>query len=188
MYNKNMQAILPIEVYEALEKNIGHDDAKLVLKSFETAITANIEYTWVMTKDDLLSEMKQEFATKSDLMLVRGEIQLIRTVLSGEINKVDAKIDKVHTELNGKIDKVHTELNSKIDKVHTELNGKIDKVHTELNGKIDMVKTELRAEIKSEIQTVRYEMRLYLLIIIFVIILNNPKAIDLIAKLFGIAK
>jgi uncharacterized protein YfcZ (UPF0381/DUF406 family) len=128
-----MQAILPIEVYEALERNIGHDDAKLVVKSFETAISANIEYTWVLTKDDLLSEMEKKFATKADLNLVE------------------------------------TRLRSEIKEVRSEIK-------------------EVRSELKADIQAVKYEMRLFVLIIIFVIILNNPKSLEVIAKIFGIIK
>jgi len=138
-----MSITLPLETYKALERNLGQDDAAIVLKTFETAISANIEYSWVTTKDDLLSEMKEEFASKADLELVRGEIQLVRTVLIGEINKVDAKIDNVKVELNSKIDKVHTELSGKIDNVKVELIGEISKV----DGKIDKVKAELIGEI-----------------------------------------
>jgi RecB family exonuclease len=154
-----MQAILPIEVYEALERNIGHDDAKLVVKSFETAISANIENTWAVTKDDLLSEMEKKFASKSDLLQVK-------------------------TELNGKIDMVRTE----IQQVKTELNGKIDMVRTELKAEIQQVKTELKAEIQQVKTELSAQLKLYFLILIFVIILTNPNALDLIAKILGLAK
>jgi hypothetical protein len=150
-----MQAILPIEVYEALEKNIGHDDAKIVLKSFETAISANIEYTWMVTKDDLLSEMEKKFATKSDLMLVRAEIQ------------------QVKTELNGRIDSLETELNGRIDSLEARLNGRIDSLEARIDGKIDKLKIELSSQSK-----------LHFIVILFVIFTTNSKALELISKIF----
>ncbi len=75
----------------------------------------------------------------------------------------------------------------------TRLDGKIDTVKSELSGKIDTVKKELEGEIKlvrEEIKTSNVEItsrqRLYFLILLFTMILLNPKAIDLIAKLIGV--
>jgi hypothetical protein len=71
-----MQAILPIEVYEALERGLGKDDAKIVAKSLETTISNNIENKWKTSKDELLSEMKKEFATKADLQLLEARLNV----------------------------------------------------------------------------------------------------------------
>ena len=70
--------------------------------------------------------------------------------VDSKIQKLDAKIDKVHNELNAKIDKVHDELNAKIE----SLDAKIDKVHYELNSKIDKVESEIINEYKSFVDTV----------------------------------
>jgi hypothetical protein len=216
-----MQALLPIEVFEALEKNLGHDDAKIVLKSFETAISANIEYTWVTTKDDLLSEMEKKFATKSDIIVIKLDIMLVKTELAGDINhletKLEGKIDKVKIELAGKIDhletkledkidkvmvelagninNVETKLEGKIDKVKIELEGKIDKVKIELEGKIDKVKIELEGKIdhletriEGKINLLSAQFRLSFYIIIFVIIISNPKALEFISKIYTLVK
>jgi len=69
-----MQAILPIEVYEAFERGLGKIDAKIVVKSIETTISDNIENKWKTSKDELLGEMKKEFASKADLQLVKTEL------------------------------------------------------------------------------------------------------------------
>jgi len=110
-----MQAILPIEVYEAFEKGLGKVDAKIVVKSIETTISYNIENKWSSSKDNLLGEMKKEFASKADLQLVRAEIQQLKTELSAQ-------------------------------------------------------------------------MKLYFLILLFVIILTNPSALEIISKVLGITK
>ncbi|WP_040334332.1 hypothetical protein [Candidatus Magnetobacterium casense] len=103
-----MAVTLPLEVYEALEKSMGSDDAKRVVKAFETTISDVTEYKWKTSKDELLTEMEKRFATKADLALL-----------------------------------------------------------------------ELKLESK---------MRLYFLILIFVIILTNSKALDLLYKFLGIMR
>jgi hypothetical protein len=47
---------------------------------------------------------------------------------------------------------------------------------------------ELRAEMRGEFKSLRLEMKLYFLILIFVVLLTNPRAMDFIARLFGIVK
>jgi hypothetical protein len=59
-------------------------------------------------------------------------------------------------------------------------------IRAEMATKADLA--ELRAELRGEFKSLRLEMKLYFLIMIFVIFLTNPKAIDLIARIFGILK
>jgi hypothetical protein len=61
-----------------------------------------------------------------------------------------------------------------------------DELTKELASKADVLqaKTELRAEIKE----VRSEMKLYFVILLSAIFITNPKAIEVIAKLFGLVK
>ena len=47
---------------------------------------------------------------------------------------------------------------------------------------------EVKAELKSDIATLRAEMRLYFVVLLCVIIITNPKAIELISKVLGILK
>ncbi|MBF0472760.1 MAG: hypothetical protein HQK93_03380 [Nitrospirae bacterium] len=71
-----MQATLPIEVYEALEKSLGKETAKIVVKSIETTITDNIENKWKTSKDELLEEMGKRFSTKADLLLFESRLNV----------------------------------------------------------------------------------------------------------------
>ncbi|KJU85647.1 hypothetical protein MBAV_002158 [Candidatus Magnetobacterium bavaricum] len=70
-----MAVTLPIEVYEALEKTMEHDDAKRVIKAFETTISDLTEYKWKTSKDELLTEMEKRFATKADLALLELKLE-----------------------------------------------------------------------------------------------------------------
>ncbi len=106
-------------------------------------------------------EPRTEFATKLDLEILKGELR-------EDIARLDGKIDTVKGELREDI---------------TRLDGKIDTVKTELNGEIKLV----REEIKTSNVEITSKIRLYFLILIFTMILLNPKAIDLIAKLIGVS-
>ncbi|MBF0337677.1 MAG: hypothetical protein HQL05_07560 [Nitrospirae bacterium] len=72
-----MAVTLPLEVYEALEKSMGSDDAKRVVKAFEATISDITEYKWKTSKDELLTEMEKRFATKADLLLLKADIALL---------------------------------------------------------------------------------------------------------------
>ena len=74
----------------------------------------------------------EHVATKQDLLVMQ------EAMLQSQL-----KTDTRYMELSNKIDRV----DSKVDRIHTDLNGKIDRVHTDLNGKIDRVDSTLRVEI-----------------------------------------
>ena len=57
-------------------------------------------------------------------------------------------------------------------------------IKTELEAKIGKFETEMKGEFKN----IRLEMKLYFLVLAFLIILSNPRALDLISKLLGIVK
>ena len=68
-----------------------------------------------------------------------------------------------------------------------------DELTKELATKADLqlVETRLRSEIqevRSEIKVYHAQTRLYLVVLICVMIITNPKALELIAKIFGIVK
>ncbi|MBF0608792.1 MAG: hypothetical protein SFH39_14705 [Candidatus Magnetobacterium sp. LHC-1] len=64
---------------------MGPDDAKMVVKAFETTISDITEYKWRTSKDELLSEMERRFATKADLALQEA--------------KINARIDKLEFKM-----------------------------------------------------------------------------------------
>ena len=76
-----MGVTLPIDIYEALEKQLGKEDAKKVVKSLEATISENIEHTWVKTKTELVEEMEKKFVTKADFKVFRSEFRLYFIVL-----------------------------------------------------------------------------------------------------------
>jgi len=115
-------AIDTLKIYERLRKaNLGDDAAKEIAEVIKEASDSSS-----VIKTEIKEELSKELSTKSDLLLVE-------TRLSGEIKRLDDKID---------------------------------------NG----------------LKNIRLEMKLYFLLLSFLIILTNPRALDLISKLLGIVK
>ncbi|MBI5141749.1 MAG: hypothetical protein HZA20_06095 [Nitrospirae bacterium] len=70
-----MQATLPLEAFEALEKSLGKEEAKKVVRSIETTITDLTEYRWKSSKDELLDAMRAEFVTRDLLERRNAELR-----------------------------------------------------------------------------------------------------------------
>ncbi|MBF0567602.1 MAG: hypothetical protein HQK95_01925 [Nitrospirae bacterium] len=91
-----------------------------------------------------------------------------------------ADIANLRTELKTDIAK----LDGKIDSVKIALDLKIDNLKTALEGKSDSVKTGLEGNIRD----LGWKQKLYFLILLFAMLLTNPKAMDLLGKLLGPVK
>ena len=72
---------LPLEVYDLLERRLGRDDAMAVAKSIEASLTHIEERSREMAvqrkieaKEELRVELRNELATKEDLLAVRQDL------------------------------------------------------------------------------------------------------------------
>jgi hypothetical protein len=66
-------------------------------------------------------------------------------------------------------------------------------IRAEMSTKADAARLEgeiktSKAELEGQLRSIRLEMKLYFLILLFVILFTNPKTMDLITRLFGIVK
>ena len=105
-----MPVTLPLDVYEALERGLGKDDAKTIVKSLETVISDATDYKWKVTKDELLDAIRKEFVTRE---LFEERINALRTELLGKIETLYEKTEKDKAELLGKIENVRVSLDRK---------------------------------------------------------------------------
>ncbi|MBF0320090.1 MAG: hypothetical protein HQL01_09865 [Nitrospirae bacterium] len=124
-YNKIMSMVLPIEIYDLLEKKVGKEEAREVGKLLTASLDAiekKAEAVALQKKAEIKEELAKELATKADIAEIRGEIK------------------------------------------------------------------ELRAEMKGDNKALRLEQKIVLIVLASIILLTNPKALELIAKLFGLAK
>ena len=56
-----MPVTIPIEAYEELEKGLGKEGAKKVVKALESVISEATEYKWKVSKEEILDAMRKEF-------------------------------------------------------------------------------------------------------------------------------
>ncbi|WP_420264501.1 hypothetical protein [Candidatus Magnetominusculus dajiuhuensis] len=168
-----MPATLPIELYDLLEKKVGREDArevgKLILASFD-AIDKRAETVVVQKKAEIKEELTKELATKEDLARSEGRLNDRITSLEGRLSE---RISSLEGRLNERISSLEGKMNEKISSLEGRLNDRI----TSLEGKMSEKFTDMN-----------WRMKVSLIVIISVILLTNPKSLDLIAKLFGLVK
>ena len=116
-------------------------------------------------------------------------------LLEEKIGKEEAK--KVSSAIVLSLDTIETKANDTAlqkklelkDELTKELATKADlrEVKIELNAKIDKVRSEIQ-EVRSEIKVHHAQIRLYFVVLLCVMIITNPTALELITKIVGIAK
>ncbi|WP_420265596.1 hypothetical protein [Candidatus Magnetominusculus dajiuhuensis] len=163
-----MPTTLPIEMYDLLEKKVGKEDArevgKLILASFDS-IDKRAETVVIQKKAEIKEELTKELATKEDLAKLEGRLNEKVAAVEGRLNEKIAAVKEDLAKLEGR-------LNEKINAVEGRLNERITAVEGRLNERFTAMD---------------WKMRVYFLILLFVMLLNNPKVLDLVAKLFGVA-
>ena len=190
-----MLVTLPIEIYETLEKTIGKEGAKTVIKSIESTISEFTEYKLRTSKDELLDVMRKEFVTKD---FFEERLNVLKAEVSGEIGALYEKTEKDKAELLGKIDALY----EKTEKDKAELLGIMKQDKAELLGKIDALyeKTEKdkaeilgivernKLEVEKEILRIDRKFTVMFVVILFTIIFLNQNALEFIFKLLGVLR
>jgi hypothetical protein len=100
---------IPIEIYDLLERRLGRDDAMAVAKSIEASLTHIEERSREMAvqrkieaKEELRVELRNELATKEDMLAVKEDMLAVRedlTKLEGAMNARFERMDKKFTVL-----------------------------------------------------------------------------------------
>jgi hypothetical protein len=146
-----MLVTLPIEIYETLEKTIGKEGAKTMIKSIESTISEFTEYKWRVSKDELLDVMRKEFVTKD---FFEERLNTLKAEISGEIGALYEKTEKDKAELLGIMKQDKAELLGIMEQDKAELLGRIgalyektEKDKAELLGIMKQDKTELLGKI-----------------------------------------
>jgi ABC-type phosphate transport system auxiliary subunit len=169
-----------IELYQFLEERLGKEEARKVAevieRSFE-AIEKKAEEVALQKKLEIKDELTKELATKADIARLEGEVK-------ADIARLEGEIQTFKADFEGKISSLKTDLEGKIYNLKTDLEGKIYNLKTDLEGKISALKTDL----EGRISVLRMEFRVYFVILIAVIILSSPRAVDLIGKILGVVK
>lgn len=154
-----------VEVYELLKPKVGEQEAKSLLRFIE-------DRTIHLVRD----EIAKGLATRADITDLKEDI----AELKGDIAKVEmftkADIAEIRTEMATKAD--IAELREDIARL--EMATKADIARLEMTTKADIARLEKKA-LAAEWRT-----RIYLMAIGALILLTNPKVLDLLGKLMGL--
>ncbi|MCG6551821.1 MAG: hypothetical protein L7F77_05795 [Candidatus Magnetominusculus sp. LBB02] len=113
----------------------------------------------------------------------KEETRQVGKILTASLDAIEKKAEAVAVQKKAEIkEELTKELATKAD--IAELKGEIKELRAELKGEIN----ELRAEMRGENKALRLEQKIIFLILASIILLTNPKALELIAKLFGLSK
>jgi vacuolar-type H+-ATPase subunit I/STV1 len=100
-----------IQTVEKLEKNLGNENAHLILGAIDEYLIntkKDIKESTKSLKAQVYDELRQELATKefvrAEIQEVRTEIQEVRAELKAEIQEVRTEIQEVKTELKTDIE------------------------------------------------------------------------------------
>ncbi|MBI5186972.1 MAG: hypothetical protein HZA01_14775 [Nitrospinae bacterium] len=135
-----MATALPLEIYEILEKKVGRDEAKAVIKiidaSLET-IEKKAEGIALQKKLEIKDELTKELATKADIARLEGKIDAGIARLEGKVDadiaRLEGKMDAGIARLEGKLDADIARLEGKLDADIARLEGRFEKLNQKLN-------------------------------------------------------
>jgi|GEM_PF-610520 len=147
-----------IELYQFLEERLGKEEAKKVVEVIEKSF-------------DAIGKRAEEIALQKKLE--------IKDELTKELA---TKADIVRLE--GELQTFRADIEGKISSLKADLEGKISNLKTDLEGKI----SALKADLEGKISVLRIEFRVYFVVLLAVIILSSPRAVDLIGKILGVVK
>lgn len=91
---------VPIEIYDLLEKRLGRDDAMAVAKSIEASLSLIEERSReiaaqrkIEAKEELRVELRNELATKEDLVRAEGSLREDLVRVEGSLREDLAKLE-----------------------------------------------------------------------------------------------
>jgi hypothetical protein len=91
-----MAIAIPLDIFELLEKKVGREDAKEVVKIIEESLTTIEKKAGdvaLQKKLEIKDELTKELATKADIVRVEGEIKIVKTELEGKFEKLNQKFN-----------------------------------------------------------------------------------------------
>ena len=115
--------------------------------------------------------------------LGREEAKKVVEVIEKSFEAIEKRAEEVALQKKLEIkDELTKELATKADIVRLE--GELQSFKSDIEGKI----SNLRTDIEGKISVLKMEFRVYFVVLLAVIILSSPRAVDLIGKILGVVK
>jgi hypothetical protein len=153
-----MPVTLPLEVYEALEKGLGKEDAKKVVKSLEDIISDVTEYKWKVTKDELLDAIRKEFVT--------------REFFDERFNLIDERFKGLEREMNERFKGLEREMNERFNVVDERFKS----LEKGMNERFNVVDEKFKS--------LNFKLNIFIVIALIALTFANPTFVKLLEKFF----
>ncbi|MBI5186119.1 MAG: hypothetical protein HZA01_10400 [Nitrospinae bacterium] len=91
-----MATALPLEIYEILERKVGRDEAKEVIRIIDASLDAiekRAEGVALQKKLESKDELAKELATKADMARLEGKMDADIARLEGRFEKLNQKLN-----------------------------------------------------------------------------------------------
>lgn len=160
-----------VEVYELLKPRIGEQEAKSLLRFIE-------DRTAYLVRD----EMAKGLATKEDIAAVKEDIAAVKE----DIIRLERATKEDIARLEGATKEDIAGVKNDI--AHLERATKDDIARLEKAAREEIVRLDKRIiELSQELRNLEWRMRVYLVAIGALIVVTNPKVLDFLGKLIGLA-
>lgn len=163
---------LAVAVYEKLKSKIGEDGASTIL-------------------DYIDSKVEETAVTKLDLTKVENSLGIEIHNLGAEIRRVEGKLGTEIQRVEGKLEVGIQGVRSEIQRLEIKFEAEIQRVENKLDVAIQQLRAEMRemeARLRAEIRDGQWKMKLYFVAIGALIIITNPRVMDMLGTLLGIIK
>ncbi|MBF0555222.1 MAG: hypothetical protein HQK96_11815 [Nitrospirae bacterium] len=128
----------------------------------------------------------------------KEEAREVGKILTASFNAIEKKAEAVVIQKKAEIKEELTKelatkedlakLEGRLNERITSLEGRLNERITSLEGRLNERITSLEGKINERFTAADWKMRVYFLILIFVILLTNPRSLDLIAKVLGLLR
>jgi len=163
-----------VEVYERLKPKLGEDETKTLLRFVE-------DRTVHLVRD----EIAKGLATKDDIapLATRAEVAAIRTDMATRAEVAAIRTDMATRAEVASLREEMARMREDMDKIRAEMFGFREATVKEFASvRVEMV------GLKQEIRDVERRMRLYVVVLAALIIATNPRVLDFLTGLLGIAR
>jgi len=174
-----------VEVYELLKPKIGEQETKSLLRFIEdrTVFLVRDEMAkGLATKEDVAALKEDIAAVKDDIAAVKKDLARLEMATKEDVAALKEDIAAVKKDL------ARLEMATKEDIARLEMATKEDITRLERTTREEIVRLDKKIiELNQEVRNLEWRMRIYLVAIGALIVVTNPKVLDLLGKLMGFA-
>jgi len=181
-----------VEVYELLKPKIGEQETKSLLRFIEdrTVFLVRDEMAkGLATKEDVAALKEDIAAVKDDIAAVKKDLARLEMATKEDVAALKEDIAAVKDDIAAvKKDLARLEMATKEDIARLEMATKEDLTRLERTTQEEIVRLDKKIiELNQEVRNLEWRMRIYLVAIGALIVVTNPKVLDLLGKLMGFA-